>query len=371
MLLATSERHKLECELMTIDIAAKFSRNVAAYPFFFHTLFGDGSDGDHVATNQSDVGHLLFGAKQYQNLTIDAGVTWTQGKGTSSGALIFACRGKLTLAGTINAAGEDPTNSSVAGASAGGSSSGGGAGAPSAGSANGAGLVGSAATRYGWGASYGGARGARAISSGSQAGNVPFRWVQDNSGAFSNAAVIPQDQWVIANGIIRSPGIYGFTTGSGTAGASGTSQPVAASGNYGPWISSGVATLNRTIIPGASPGCSGGATGATSQEAYGGAGGGAAGVVIIEADTIELVAGYSLLARGGHGANGYSSNGTTAVAAGGSPGDGGIVWLICRRLIGSTAGINISAGNVGIGVGTAAVSGIAGIAGQVLFSKVS
>jgi len=368
---------------MTVDIASRFRTAQSGYPFYLPTLFGSGQEGNVTGSNESDIGHLNFGVRQYNNLTIPTGVTWTIGRGLSGGAAIIGVRGKLRVEGTINGSGQNGSTGIFTGSGKGGDAPGGTAGGASQ-TSNADGIAGTLPNKYahgicslaagpnGIGAPSGAFRSSSSGTSGSPSVYFPSL---DGSSTYARYQAPDSGGWRTINGVWRQPNVYvsGITGTASTGAGGGTSIAVKPTSNYGPWSSHTEPLpylLHRDFIPAGPPGAGGGVTGVASHAAAGGGGGSGGGVLIIEADTIELVSGYSILFNGGNGGNGYSSNGTTAVAAGGSPGQGGIVYFICRTLIGSTASINVSAGSPGTGAGTSAATGWTGVAGLLRIEKV-
>lgn len=343
-----------------------------SYPFFFPTLFGTGQDGELTLTTDSDVGYLgSYGPKEATNATLAAGQTLTIAPGSSSGALMIACTGKLTIAGTIYGRGANGSNANhTTGSGAGGASAGGGVGGAAV-TTHGNGAVGVAATKIGHGTAPGGTSGGGVVDTNVgnfSGGNMNAPLV--SSTAVSNQRRVLQRLSSTKNIMFDPFSSVGFSAG-GTASTTNSAAVNASTGNVWPWgqTASGL-LIPLGFIPGAPGGFGGGAAvDGSSTNAVGGGGGGGGGTVIIEADTIELVSGYSIDLQGGDGGNAASAGGTST-ALGGGPGWGGQVIMICRTLIGSTSGINCNAGTRGTGAGSGVATQVDGIAGGFTVIKV-
>jgi hypothetical protein len=361
--------------------AGLFYRGSAGHPMFFPSLFGSGKDGELTLTTTADVGYLgSYGAKQAVNATLAAGQTLTIATGTSSGALMIACTGKLTIAGTITGDGQNGSNAAAAGASSGkgGDTAGGGVGgAAVTGNANG--NVGTSPTKLGHGAGNGtglgrgGNSGAHLDSTGNGTSNTVSAPILSSGSTYSDVSAM-QGRLIHPSDLIGGVrfGRVGLTGATGTAASSGTVAAVNPTTNdVGPWAQTASGLwLPLDFIPGGVGGFGGGITSdGSGNDAAGGGGGGGGGCVIFEADTIELVSGYAINLRGGNGGNGTVQGGTST-AQGGAPGWGGVCLLICRTLIGSTGAINCNAGSVGTGAGAGVATPPSGIAGGVYVIKV-
>jgi len=360
-----------------IPFETLFRKPEGGYPFLFASLFGSGADGDLTLTTNSDVGYLgSYGSKQARNATLAAGQTLTIAQGSSSGALMIACTGKLTIAGTITGDGAAGSNAASGAASgAGGATAGGGLGGASQ-ATNSAGAVGVNATKMGHGAA---SINSVILGRGGASGGV--RDVSANQPG--GTACLPQliatasyvQQRVIHSSSTRGPIRCDPGTVSGANGTASASKIAAAAyvttADVGPWSQTATGLwLPLSHIPGGQGGFGGGCT-ADANAAAGGGGGGGGGCIIFEADTIELVSGYSITLRGGNGGNAAMSGGGGGQGGmGGGPGTGGIVILICRQLIGSTASINCNAGTRGNGIGTGHANQVTGLAGGVVIIKV-
>lgn len=353
------------------------------YPFFFPSLFGSGADGDLTATNQSDVGHLgSFGTKQYNNLIIPAGVTWTIATGTSSGAAIISGKKKITIAGSIIGSGANGTAGAGGTAGSGGSQAGGGVGATGSSFApntSGPGTGGTKATKYGHGALDRVSAGDQTRGGGSGAGATSLANPGNLSGGLGGATfkfdvgTSYATKYGVAGRVVTASNplrqtlvlpmdatILGVPTGAATTGTRPSGS------DYGPWANAAnTGWLPLDHLSPAPSGCGGAIDGALGN-CYGGGGGGGAGVLVLEAETIELQAGYAITFNGGNGGN--SAAGANG-AMGGAPGWGGIVLLICRNLIGSTASISVNAGSLGTNAGTG-VNNLAGVAGSLYVIRV-
>jgi len=288
----------------------------------FLSFGGDGSDGDVTISINTDISGLT---KQYNNLTINAGITLTAKDS------IIGVKGILTVNGTISAnaggssggtcpelTGNDKTKqgtNGTAGDTTGcGGSGGGGGGA------------------YSWnGVDYGiaGGVGGACQQSGGTAGGV--------GGAGGNGNAVGATYLISAKAWYR--GDYLISIGDGAGGAAGSAAKLATNGHCnggaggvgGGWlyIEARNVTVSATgvISANGANGSNGSATGGDSigGPAAGGGGGGGGGVLVIRYSTYSDSG--SVTANGGTGgAEAHTPD--HANGGNGGAGGGGTVWVV-------------------------------------------
>jgi hypothetical protein len=340
-----------------------------AYPLIFPVLFGTGKNGVVNFANVADVGYMgSFGAPQYTNATLPAGVTLTVAPGSSNGGLLMACSGTLTLSGTITANGANGGAATAAASGAGGGTAGGGAGGAAVTSsspttANGS-AVGPAPTQNGHGALPNTSRGGSAgVYIGEQS---PVAFYPSNVAVDTN----PAPGWGtfdFTRGVRASyPSSAASTavTGSITAPttiAQSRSIPQAA-------LYPGNVFQSFQCLPSGLAGMGGPANCGQSGYGAGGGGGGGGGLVYIEANTIVFNAGHLIQANGGNGGAALCLQ--SGDGMGGMGGDGGLIVLVAQSFVGTP---NVAV-NGGTSAATAPASGpfyptptaLSSLAGRVL-----
>ena len=332
------------------------------FPLLFPNLFGSGKNGVVNFANVADVGYLgAFGAPQYSNATIPAGVTLTVAPGSSNGGLIMAVSGTLTISGSIVANGANGSPGAAGISAAGGATAGGGAGAPqtSVSSVSGQSNPPPGVGQSGHGCLPNTSRGAGGgvLVTGTGGAGGPF-FPQIDTGYPSNAAY---DQ---ASGLRCNPS----TSSSGVAFGLGafTTQPMFRSVPASAlWPGNRYGSLN--LLPSGCAGTGGAnnfTTNGTGFFVSSGGGGGGGGLIYIEANTVVFNAGHSIQANGGNG-GAAAASGSGNVVMGGCGGDGGMIVIVAQSIVG-TPNLSLNGGTGGAGAGTSAPAGLAGFAGRPL-----
>jgi hypothetical protein len=285
----------------------------------------------------------LSGVRDYDNFTLDAGVTVTVPNG---GYLVIRAKQSITINGTIDA---DGVNNAVdltelevrdyigrvMGSQA-GSGGGGGGGGGNGGAAGTAGTVGSAAARYGYDATTPGTAGTFGAG-----GAAPGSGAAGGVGGAAGAPGLESALFTVRNTLMNVLGM--ILPAGGALGAAGSNG---GAGGAGLGVGFGA----------------GGAAGA------GGAGGAGGGAIILIAPSITLGAAAVLTAAGLDGAAGSAggAGGAGGAAGGGGGGGGGGAGGAggCGGLVAGYYGTFTDAGvTVNVGPGGGGVGGAAGAAG--------
>jgi hypothetical protein len=290
-------------------------------------MFGRGKDGDLVVSLNA----TIAGDRFYNNLTIDAGVTYLLAEGSVRSPRKLFVKGTLTVNGIIRAGVASPATANNNGFPTGDTSA------------------------AGSGGSIGGsANGGTAVTGGT--GNGGPGIVGGNAAGVENTAAVG------GNG---GDGFGGRTGGIGAVGGAGGGKPI-------DYFTDDFWRFNA-YSGGGSGGGSGGAGGGDGVRAGGAGGfGGAGGSVLwICAHTIIIGAAGSLTCYGSAGQAG--GNGTAAGncggGGGGAGGAGGLIFLGYNTLTNngtiSAQGGNGGAGGVATGTGVNGEAGDAGAAGRI------
>jgi hypothetical protein len=257
--------------------------------------------------------------KEYTNVTVNAGVTWTAKawNGTVGGILAFLASGTVTVNGTISASGSNGTYTNS---------------------------YGTYTAVY---TSGGGFRGGMA--------RAQVTAVYGNRGEGDLGGWSTTDNATAANGSGGGAG-YCWGEGGGAGGGGGSNATVGVSGNKAPYpadsgsiIGAGATTITgsadlTSILfgGGGGGGANDGNNGGTTSEAIG-AGGSGGGIVFITATTLTMGAAGLISANGGNGGE-YSS---TWELAGGGGGAGGSILLKTQTGTLGTTRITASGGTGG------------------------
>lgn len=267
----------------------------------FDSFNGDGSDGDRT---DSSTGSLAIGSgKQYEDWTIDSGVTVTL-SGDSFGKARIGVSGRLTIVGGLSMIGQGI-----------------------AGGASNSGDV--ALLRNGIGLATGGGGGSGAANSASASGR----------GGNSQVLAFP------------TTGAAAVTSASGTTGTAGSAWSAPAE------------VLRDVLHLQAGPGGGGGGVGNHSgtPDGAGGAGGASGGCLVIECNELDFQGTGSINASGAAGSNGTAY--LTVGGGGGGGGAGGIIIVLARTIIANAGSVTVSGGAGGTGASGSSFTGGTGGAG--------
>lgn len=292
------------------------------------------SDYSSASTNTAQVRVM----KQYTNVTVNSGITYTckAWTGTVGGILAFLANGTVTINGTINAAGPDGLF---------------------IGPADGPGTNVNRTPRMG----FGGGEGVESNTGGGAQSAVGYRGEGTSGGRAT--------QQNSANGNGAGGGQYtgsynagnGGAGGGGANGSNGSTGGSRGSGAVGGafGVAGGSADLTTMVLGG---GGGGGAGSGGSEQGSGGSGG---GIIFFAGVTVTVGSAASITANGGQGGGNNNSGGSTYTSTlGGGGGAGGSILIKAQTATLNTVKITATAGAGGTGGGSTGATGGAGSEGR-------